>query len=271
MELEPERGRGRRLVATHEFEKRRREECEKTRVGDEAKEEQKRKKRKKKRRRRRRRSCRTVQENHLTQESETSGACIQENGRVGSGFRLSVTIATSVALWLSKRATGGKSLVRTIILHCCGLPFCNPTLHPILTPSIVALPFVDSSSSCWNTDFFPPFSSQWMCEDELEIPKSYQKEPIISSLITYPEFSTTNSAEYPQPQIIVKSRSHHDLTFPIHRPFWFTKQFGQSLPLSLFLSLVGTCPSFEMGKASALTRVIRVDNLIHPGEAEGMS
>lgn len=47
MELEPERGRGRRLVATHEFEKRRREECEKTRVGDEAKEEQKRKKKKK--------------------------------------------------------------------------------------------------------------------------------------------------------------------------------------------------------------------------------
>lgn len=100
----------------------------------------KKKKRKKKRRRRRgRRSCRTVQENHLTQESETSGACIQENGRVGSGFRLSVTIATSAALWLSKRATGGKSLVRTIILHCCGLPFCNPTLHSILTPSIVAL------------------------------------------------------------------------------------------------------------------------------------
>lgn len=239
MELEPERGRGRRLVATHEFEKRKREECEKSaRHGLETrrKKNKKEKKRKKKRRRRRRRSCRTVQENHLTQESETSGACIQENGRVGSGFRLSVTIATSAALWLSKRATGGKSLVRTIILHCCGLPFCNPTLHPILTPSIVALPFVDSSSSCSNTDFFPPFSSQWMCEDELEIPKSYQKEPIISSLITYPEFSTTNSAEYPQPQIIVKSRSHHDPTFPIHRPFWFTKQFGQSLPLSLSFS-----------------------------------
>lgn len=129
-------------MTTREFEKRRRgvrEECE-TRVGDGAKGEQKRKKeRKKKRRRRRGRSCRTVQENHLTQESETSGACIQENGRVGSGFRLSVTIATSAALWLSKRATGGKSLVRTIILHCCGLPFCNPTLHSILTPSIVAL------------------------------------------------------------------------------------------------------------------------------------
>lgn len=179
MELEPERERGRRLVATHEFEKRRREECEKSaRHGLETR-RKKNKKEKKRKKKRRRRSCRTVQENHLTQESETSGACIQENGRVGSGFRLSVTIATSAALWLSKRATGGKSLVRTIILHCCGLPFCNPTLHPILTLSIVALPFVDSSSSCWNTDFFPPFSSQWMCEDELEIPKSYQKEPII--------------------------------------------------------------------------------------------
>ena len=138
-------------MTTREFEKRRRgvrEECE-TRVGDGAKGEQKRKKERKKKRRRRRgrRSCRTVQENHLTQESETSGACIQENGRVGSGFRLSVTIATSAALWLSKRATGGKSLVRTIILHCCGLPFCNPTLHSILTPSIVALISSISSSS----------------------------------------------------------------------------------------------------------------------------
>ena len=50
-----------------------------------------------------------------------------------SGFRLSVTIATSAALWLSKRATGGKSLVRTIILRCCGLSFCNQTLHSVLT------------------------------------------------------------------------------------------------------------------------------------------
>lgn len=102
-----------------------------TRRRDRVKEEQK-----KRRRRGKRRSCRTVQENHLTQESETSGACIRGNGRVGSGFRLSVTIATSAALWLSKRATGGKSLVRTIILHCCGLPFCNPTLHSALTLSM---------------------------------------------------------------------------------------------------------------------------------------
>lgn len=125
------------------------------------------KKKKKRRRRGRRRSCRTVQENHLTQESETSGACIQENGRVGSGFRLSVTIATSAALWLSKRATGGKSLVRTIILHCCGLPFCNPTLHSILTPfdrrtSIsIRPPLVEAQI------FFFSFL-EWKCEDEFK-------------------------------------------------------------------------------------------------------
>lgn len=42
-------------------------------------------------------------------------ACIRGNRRVGAGFRLSVAIATSTALWLGERATDGKSLVRTII------------------------------------------------------------------------------------------------------------------------------------------------------------
>lgn len=51
MELEPERGRGRRLVATHEFEKRRREECEKSaRHGLETRRKKNKKEKKEKRR-----------------------------------------------------------------------------------------------------------------------------------------------------------------------------------------------------------------------------
>jgi len=60
-----------------------------------------------------------VQQNHLTQrERERRRSRRLASGEiegVGAGFRLSVAIATSVALWLSERATDGKSLVRTII------------------------------------------------------------------------------------------------------------------------------------------------------------
>jgi len=63
-------------------------------------------------------NCRMEQQNHLTQrerEMAKPTARIRGNRRVGAGFRLSVAIATSAALWLGERAADGKSLVRTII------------------------------------------------------------------------------------------------------------------------------------------------------------
>lgn len=86
-------------------------------------------------------SCRTAQQNHLTQrERETAkpAARIRGNRRVGAGFRLSVAIATSAALWLSERAADGKSLVRTIIPRVAILqsgPSRSVVLHPRLHTS----------------------------------------------------------------------------------------------------------------------------------------
>lgn len=81
-------------------------------------------------------SCRMAQQNHLTQrerEMAKPTARIRGNRRVGAGFRLSVAIATSAALWLGERAADGKSLVRTIIPRVAILqsgPSRSVVLHP---------------------------------------------------------------------------------------------------------------------------------------------
>lgn len=65
-------------------------------------------------------------------------ARIRGNRRVGAGFRLSVAIATSAALWLGERAADGKSLVRTIIPRVAILqsgPSRSVVLHPRLHTS----------------------------------------------------------------------------------------------------------------------------------------
>lgn len=86
-------------------------------------------------------SCRTAQQNHLTQrERETAKPTVRIRGnrRVGAGFRLSVAIATSAALWLGERAADGKSLVRTIIPRVAILqsgPSRSVVLHPRLHTS----------------------------------------------------------------------------------------------------------------------------------------
>jgi len=86
-------------------------------------------------------SCRTAQQNHLTQrerEMAKPTARIRGNRRVGAGFRLSVAIATSAALWLGERAADGKSLVRTIIPRVAILqsgPSGSVVLHPWLHTS----------------------------------------------------------------------------------------------------------------------------------------